>query len=654
MKRILISAIALLLALTSCIKETGNNPIKELPQVGVTLVSIDNITATSAIVKGQVSYPEDSDRDLYVLGALYYLAEKNVLESMDVYTTKVNPDDSFEVELKGLAPGTDYRCVLDVFNVLNSDNIFSEEAAFSTKSIYKLISTAIAGNISTSGATLNAKLDLGGKPASEVEYGFKWGMNKDNLNRTVVSHNLDGGAYSATLSDLSLNTEYYYQAYVTLDGATLFGDIVKFSTFDDISVIVTDYDRVSSISAQISGQFYLPSDIKAGNAEYGVIYLTSPIFNLENAIIEPARSRDGDNNFTVPLLGLNPATTYYCFTYVYLTDSKNFTISEQSIKIKTSPLSDIINPESFSKNGTDVTLTGRLFIPETLPEPEDYGFLVFGEDGSEMRIKMPSYDKSNCTIQATVKNLTIDVKYTFGVYVKFPFREYNSENTIEFKLYSIEDIHFDRNCILLYPGESGIRLEPVIKPDDAPDKRLRWTSMNPDVVEVDDSGNLKAKKAGSANITVISMAGSRTATFTVVVDEGVDMDGKLCWSNYNVGAASVDAYGDFFPFGTKLLSSVWRVPTETELKNMIYGSEYKGEWQGSSKGLRVYCKGTSKSLFLPAAGIKWPNYVFANIYGYYWTSTDTIAFDFFASPLSIGFGGQNASYKMSIRPVRNK
>lgn len=52
------------------------------------------------------------------------------------------------------------------------------------------------------------------------------------------------------------------------------------------------------------------------------------------------------------------------------------------------------------------------------------------------------------------------------------------------------------------------QLIPIVTPDDAPNKSVLWISSNPDVVTVDDNGNLTAVKKGKALVVAVTKDGS--------------------------------------------------------------------------------------------------------------------------------------------------
>mgnify|MGYP000920857335 CR=1 FL=1 len=78
-------------------------------------------------------------------------------------------------------------------------------------------------------ATLNGYLSgLGGNSSANVY--FRWGTDSGNLTHTTASQEVSStGAYAQTISGLSANTAYYFQA-VAEGAATIAGDVLSFKT----------------------------------------------------------------------------------------------------------------------------------------------------------------------------------------------------------------------------------------------------------------------------------------------------------------------------------------------------------------------------------------------------------------------------------------
>jgi len=81
------------------------------------------------------------------------------------------------------------------------------------------------------------------------------------------------------------------------------------------------------------------------------------------------------------------------------------------------------------------------------------------------------------------------------------------------KVIAVESVELDKTEVELTEGDS-VTLTATVKPDDATDKTVTWTSSNPSVATVD-KGKIEAVKEGTATIT--AKTGEKSATCTVIV-----------------------------------------------------------------------------------------------------------------------------------------
>ena len=144
--------------------------------------------------------------------------------------------------------------------------------------------------------------------------------------------------------------------------------------------------------------------------------------------------------------------------------------------------------------------------------------------------------------------------------------------TVTKKVIKVTKISLSANSLLMKTGRMAT-ITATVTPTNADNRAVTWSSDNPTVVGVDQSGNITAKKAGSANITVTAQDGSGvTATCRVSVSDikvtGITFsettlnmntgdtkqltakvqpsdatNGKLTWSSNNETIASVDQNG---------------------------------------------------------------------------------------------------------------
>lgn len=125
--------------------------------------------------------------------------------------------------------------------------------------IYTLtVSTSSVSSVSSTGATLQGSYD-GSQPSTVW---FAYGTSSGNLQYSTNSQSVAAGtgSYYATLSGLSSNTTYYYQAVGTLAGVTHYGQqILNFTTsngssYNDAPSVTTDNaENVQEDRAQLRG-----------------------------------------------------------------------------------------------------------------------------------------------------------------------------------------------------------------------------------------------------------------------------------------------------------------------------------------------------------------------------------------------------------------
>ena len=122
------------------------------------------------------------------------------------------------------------------------------------------------------------------------------------------------------------------------------------------------------------------------------------------------------------------------------------------------------------------------------------------------------------------------------------------------KTVAVSSIILDMTSLNLEEEEEA-QLIATVGPDDATDKTVRWSSSDENVASVDETGKVKAVKAGSAQVTAaageLSAVCEVTVTAKVVIPEfsAVDMGLSVKWANMNLGASDVSEPGSFYAWG---------------------------------------------------------------------------------------------------------
>ena len=88
--------------------------------------------------------------------------------------------------------------------------------------------------------------------------------------------------------------------------------------------------------------------------------------------------------------------------------------------------------------------------------------------------------------------------------------------TVKAKAVNVTEVSLDRTELTLTEGETET-LTATVKPDNADNRKVTWSSDKTDVATVDGAGKVTAVKAGVAVVTVTTEDGGKTATCKVTV-----------------------------------------------------------------------------------------------------------------------------------------
>ena len=120
-------------------------------------------------------------------------------------------------------------------NIVDTDgtvlqSLYFDQDVNTEKVTTTALETRSATEVEASSAVLNASLDLSNVQYDSISYGFYWGNSENALNTELSGGDIKDNAYSASLSNLSHKTQYWYKSYVTLDGQTFYGEVKSFTT----------------------------------------------------------------------------------------------------------------------------------------------------------------------------------------------------------------------------------------------------------------------------------------------------------------------------------------------------------------------------------------------------------------------------------------
>lgn len=116
----------------------------------------------------------------------------------------------------------------------------------------------------------------------------------------------------------------------------------------------------------------------------------------------------------------------------------------------------------------------------------------------------------------------------------------DKELTLTIGKIAVTRVSLDKKTLNLTEGKNET-LIATVKPDNATNKNVTWESSNPNVVTVDKSGNVTAKKAGKATITVKTENANFMDTCEVTV-----MHGNMTYTAANAPTCTADGNTEYW------------------------------------------------------------------------------------------------------------
>ena len=164
----------------------------------------------------------------------------------------------------------------------------------------------------------------------------------------------------------------------------------------------------------------------------------------------------------------------------------------------------IIAVESVELDKTEVEMTEGDFVTLTATVKPD--------DATDKSVTWTSSDPAVATVDGgkieAVKEGTATITAKSGE------KTATCQVTVKKKVIAVESVELDKTEVKLTEGDS-LTLVATVKPDDATDKTVTWTSSDPAVATVD-GGKIEAVKEGTATVT--AKAGEKSAICTVTVE----------------------------------------------------------------------------------------------------------------------------------------
>lgn len=247
---------------------------------------------------------------------------------------------NYSYNLTGLIDGQNYY--YRAYAVQNGKYILADETvSFRPSSTEARITTYAASNITATSARLNASVvEAGDPPFSEKGFCLSSDYTVPTIenSRRVTVSGTNVGNYSADISDLESQTDYYYRAYVIQNGMAVYDDndnTLKFTTSYTKPRIQTNIvTEIGYTSAVLNGSLIEAGDPRI--TEMGFCYGTSPYPTITDNRIRINNIRIGD--FNTKISNLEEDTKYYVQTYYIQTDKIEYSNNQQEFETYLTPI----------------------------------------------------------------------------------------------------------------------------------------------------------------------------------------------------------------------------------------------------------------------------------------------------------------------------
>ena len=269
----------------------------------VQTVGATDINSQGATLSGSVL--SDNGASITERGFVYM--QGTGTPTTDSYKLKVSgKTGEYTGALSGLEPNKKYS--FRAYAVNSKGTAYGEVMSFLTVTGLPKVSAVDVSKIASTSATLTADVtDHGGETVSEVGFYYSLDPAVDDETSVKVTRNYAGGAFSTSLTDLSVFTTYYVKAYAVNSAGVAYSSVVSFKTLADVPVVQTlGSAEVGSDGATLSGTVL--TDNGASITERGFVWMQGDGTPTTSNSKLKASGTTGD--FTATLSGLDPNKKY--------------------------------------------------------------------------------------------------------------------------------------------------------------------------------------------------------------------------------------------------------------------------------------------------------------------------------------------------------
>lgn len=399
MKRIYLILCSLAVLCTACRDENI-----DITYISETTISAQSSTAEVCIyVKEQNGYNSSATIEEY---GVYLSTNPNPTEKNEKRSKKQtgsNYNNYYLLTIDGLSANTTYYALPFISN--RYGKVTGKVVPFTTNGTAK-VTTKAASEVTTTTAQLNATVEIVGTNVNLEKRGFVLSTSNNPTTSTsgVTNWSETGktGNYGLSLTGLKSSTQYYFRGYVVVDGETLYGNVLNFTTLtpdEAITFSPNDATEITENSAYISGSITIGQDAVGSFTECGfmVALESNPTYNSSGRIAVRWNSNSnvetwsGTKNLHFTLTDLTANTTYYYRMYYrkegqdyYDNTVKSFRTTGSSQSYYTvSQIMSVYNSLGLASGATSAdTYTVRAYVTQWKSGYPDYQNADFWIDDS--------------------------------------------------------------------------------------------------------------------------------------------------------------------------------------------------------------------------------------------------------------------------------
>ena len=218
---------------------------------------------------------------------------------------------SYSVQMTGLAANTTYY--IRAYAINSAGTSYGNELSFTTLPNAPTVTTSPVSNIAQTTALGGGNVTSSGG-ATVTQRGICWStQSTPTLTDSHIASGSGTGSFTAQMTGLTANTTYYVRAYAINSAGTSYGNVVSFTTAQNVSAPTVTTNAVTNIT-QISalGGGNVTNDGGGNVTERGICWSTE-----HNPTTDDAHGNNGTGmgSFTVNMADLTPGTTYYVRAY---------------------------------------------------------------------------------------------------------------------------------------------------------------------------------------------------------------------------------------------------------------------------------------------------------------------------------------------------